>query len=117
MSPLIWEIPLIITLIAIGFGIRWCLERMRNPNGETLFSRIFTSNREFDGTIFTVVLLFCFVLMIVLTYRSKEFAELSTTAQIIEIIKLMFSFMAGYLFRKVGEPLANGNADTKEDQK
>jgi len=92
MSPLAWEIPVIITLIAVGFCIRWCFERMRNPNRETLFSRIFTSNREFDGTIFTVVLLFCFVLMIVLTYRSQEFAALSTTAQLIEIIKLMFSF-------------------------
>ena len=115
MSPLVWEIPLIVALIGVGFCVRLILERMKHPNADTLFSRIFKSNREFDGSVFTVVLLFCFLLLIILTYRSKEFAELSTTAQILEIIKLMFSFMAGYLFRKVGEPLPNGDADTKQE--
>jgi len=116
MNDLVWEIPLILTLLVIGFCIRWVMERMRNKNGNSLFARIFTDNREFDGTLFTFGILAAFLSVIFLTYFNPEYAELTTTGQVIEVVKMMFNFMAGYLFRKVGEP--SRNVDGKqEDQK
>ena len=58
------------------------------------------SNMEFDGTIFLIGLVASFLLTIVLTYLNPEFAALSTTEKIIDIIDRMFVFMAGFLFKK-----------------
>ena len=58
------------------------------------------SNKELDGTIFLIIMGVAFLSMIALTYRKPEFAALATSEKILEIIKDMFIFMAGYLFKK-----------------
>ena len=117
MGPLIWEIPLILGLIGIGFCLRWYVERMRNKNRDSFFARIFTDNREFDGTLFTFGILVAFLSVIFLTYLNPEYAELTTTGQVIEVVKMMFNFMAGYLFRKVSESPGNGDKKQETEQK
>lgn len=66
------------------------------------------SNKEWDGSIFLAGMVAAFILMIVLTYRNQDFAALETSQKILEIIKDMFIFMAGYLFKKAVDTLGGG---------
>ena len=69
------------------------------------------SNKEWDGTIFIISMVIAFLSIIILTYKSKEFAALESTKLILEIVKGMFFFMAGYLFKRASE-----NGGTSEDK-
>jgi len=61
------------------------------------------SNKELDGTIFIIVICVAFLSMVYLTYRSPDFAELSSTEKILEIIKDISLIIVGYLFKKAGD--------------
>ena len=73
------------------------------------------SNKELDGTIFLCGMILAFLLMIALTYQKPDFAALPTSEKIIDIIKDMFIFMAGYLFKKVSDLLARNGGDNTEN--
>lgn len=70
---------------------------------------IFKNNKEFDGTMFIGTICIAFITMLILTYRSSEFATAPTTLKVIEIIKDIFLIIAGFLFKRA--------ADAYEEQK
>ena len=74
------------------------------------------SNKEFDGTMFIGVMLLCFLLSIIFTYINPEFAKLTTTQKVFEIIEKLFFIIVGYLFRKASESNGNGS-ENKETPK
>lgn len=67
------------------------------------------TNKEWDGTMFIGTICVAFIIMLVFTYRSAEFATAPTTLKVIEIIKDIFLIIAGFLFKRA--------ADAYEEQK
>ena len=75
------------------------------------------SNKELDGTIFLIGIIGVFILTVIFTYKKPEFAGLPTTEKILEIIKDMLIFMAGYLFKKAADlvsDIKNGSSDKQK---
>ena len=79
------------------------------------------TNKELDGTLFLVGIFAVFIMNTYFTYKSPEFANLSTTGQAFEILKGMLYFMAGFYFKTGVANMQNGNGsdtqNTEPDQK
>ena len=69
------------------------------------------TNKEWDGTIFMLLILVAFIATIVMTYRNPDFAQLPTTDKVLDIIKTMLTFAAGFIFKNAINALTrNGNS-------
>lgn len=74
------------------------------------------TNKEWDGTIFMIGMIIAFLGTIYLTYKNPSFAAQPTTENVLDIIKTMLTFAAGFIFKSALDALRrNGTQNNKEN--